>query len=285
MKLYYAKDPIGNFGDDFNLLFWENVWPEYVRSIKADWLVGIGSILTGALNQLPGSKLVMGSGYWPTEMGKPDLTPCYIGFVRGPLSCRELGLEDKFAITDPAVLVSTFISRPAKLNERIGFMPHHSTHNIFDCAKIAKMAGLLYIDPTAPVQNTLNALIKSPKVLVEAMHGAIVADAMGVPWQRISIFNVKGSCKKAVDFKWQDWGQSLGIETESSMECLLPWPGRNVLRQVIKRPYLDWSIRRVVRHIRTVMQDGEYRLSNRELLSLKIEQLHERIDSIKTDYS
>jgi len=283
LKLYYYKDSIGNFGDDLNLFFWENIWPEYAQSTKADWLVGIGSILTGKIDQLPGTKLIMGSGYWPTKEGKPDLTTCRIGFVRGPLSCRELGLEDKFAITDPAVLIATLVSRPAKLAEQIALMPHHITHNTFDCAKIAAMAGLRYINPTGPVQDVLNALIESPKVLVEAMHGAIVADAMGVPWQRISIFNTKRTSKEAVDFKWRDWGASLGVETDPSVECLLPWPSHNVLKRIIKWPYMKWSFQRVANSMRTAMQTGAYRLSDRELSSSKVKQLLERIDAIKSE--
>lgn len=283
MKLYYYKDTIGNFGDDLNPFFWEKIWPKYTQSTKADWLVGIGSILTGKINQLPGTKLIMGSGYWHTEAGKPDLTACRIGFVRGPLTCRELGLEAKLAITDPAVLIATLISRPAKLSNQIGFMPHHSTHNMFDCAKIAKMADLRYIDPTGSVQDVLNALTESPKVLVEAMHGAIVADAMGVPWQRISIFNAKDTPKESVDFKWQDWGASLGVETSPSVECLLPWPGRTVLRRMIKRPYIEWFLHRVAGSIRAATQTGAYKLSDRELLSSKIMQLLECINAIKSE--
>lgn len=283
MKLYYYKDSVGNFGDDLNPFFWDKIWPEYAQSTKADWLVGIGSILTGKLNELAGTKLIMGSGYWPIQAGKPDLTSCRIVSVRGPLSCQALGLDEKLAITDPAILIATLISRPTKLANEIGFMPHHITHNMFDCAKIAKIAGVRYIDPTGPMHTVLNALIESPKVLVEAMHGAIVADAMGVPWQRVSIFNAKDSSKESVNFKWKDWGDSLSVETAPSFECLLPWPGRTVLRRIVKRPYVEWFLRKVANSIQNVKQTEAYRLSDRKLLSSKIKQLIECVEIIKSE--
>ncbi len=125
----------------------------------------------------------MGSGYWPIGDGKPDLATCRIGFVRGPLTARELRLNEELAIIDPAVLVSEIVSCSSQHDEQVGFMPHHLTYNTFNCDKIANLAGVRLIDPTAPVLNVLNAIMQSPMILAEAMHGAIVADAMGIPWQ------------------------------------------------------------------------------------------------------
>lgn len=283
MKLYYYKDSIGNFGDDLNAVIWDKIWPNYSQYSKADWLVGIGSIFTGKLNQLSGIKLIMGSGYWPTVDGKPDLENCSIGFVRGPLSCRELGINNKFAITDTAVLIINQISNKVKSDDRIGFMPHCATHNVFDCAKIAEMAGFRYIDPTGPVQTVLDAIMGSKKIIVEAMHGAIVADAMGIPWQRISIFNRKLTPGSVVDFKWQDWGSTLELDTTPTIESLLPWPGHSPLRRLIKKPYIEWSLRGVAKALRTVSQKGKYKISNRKLFLSKIDQLNERIEIIKSE--
>ena len=103
---FYDSPSLGNFGDDLNYRFWDLVWPDYDRFTGADWLVGIGSIFTGKLNELPGKKLIMGSGYWPTKYGKPDMSQCIIGFVRGPLTCTELGLDATDAISDSAILTA-----------------------------------------------------------------------------------------------------------------------------------------------------------------------------------
>ena len=282
MKLYYYKDDFGNFGDDLNVFFWEKIWPEYSEYTDADWLVGIGSIFTGKIDRLPGTKLIMGSGYWPIGDGKPDLASCRIGFVRGPLTCRELGLDENLAITDTAALVSTIVSRPAKIDERVGFMPHQVTSVNYDCSKIAEMANVRYIDPTGTVDTVMNEILQSPKVLVEAMHGAIVADAMGIPWQRISLFNRKIICGETVDHKWQDWGASLDLDTTPVFEKLLPFRGRNSFRRMIKSPYIAWNLRKAADEIRTVLRRGTYRLSNRALLDLRVNQLQERIETIRS---
>ncbi len=281
MKLDYYKDPVGNFGDDLNAFIWDNVWPDYQQYTKADWLVGIGSIFTGRLDQLPGTKLIMGSGYWPTEDGKPDLEKCRIGFVRGPHTCRALGIDEKYALADTAVLIANEITRPSKLDERVGFIPHHTTCAVFDCNRIAEMAGLRFVDPTRPPMEVLDDILEAPMVLAEAMHGAIVADAVGVPWQRVSLFDRRLGRRERVDFKWQDWGASLDLDTTPIIEHILPWPGRNTLRRIIKKPYLEWNLRQVAAKLSNMAKNGKYKLSKRDLLRAKIEQIQERVGSFK----
>jgi succinoglycan biosynthesis protein ExoV len=116
------------------------------------------------------------------------------------------------------------------------------------------------------------------------MHGAIVADALGIPWQRVSIFNRKITQGKIVDFKWEDWGASLGVDTTPAFEKLLPYPGRTPLRRVIKAPYCMWAIKDAANEIRRVIKRGVYKISNRAILNSKVNQMKDRIENIKTGY-
>jgi succinoglycan biosynthesis protein ExoV len=243
----------------------------------ADWLIGIGSILDGRLNHLEGTKLVMGTGYRPTRLGMPDLTSCRIGFVRGPLSARALGLPDATAIADPAVLFGFDYSRSDAIEDRPAFMPHVGTHERFDCSRLAETAGVTLIDPSAPVDDVLRAISRAPRIVVEAMHGAILADAMGVPWTRLSLFNRTLEGRAAVDFKWQDWGASLNLDVEPAAEAPLPWPGRTAVRRLVKRAFVERSLRRAARGLRSVASGNGFRLSNRGLLRSRAAQLREAI--------
>jgi succinoglycan biosynthesis protein ExoV len=66
--------------------------------------------------------------------------------------------------------------------------------------------GFAYIDPRWSTEQVLAALSETEILLTEAMHGAIVADALRVSWIPIR------TTSKILAFKWQDWCQSVGLE-------------------------------------------------------------------------
>ena len=103
MQLFYWPSPHGNFGDDLNTWFWDDVlpgWREWDDSVS---LIGIGSLMTSNL-QLPGGRKVVvgaGAGYGqPPELG-PDWD---VRFVRGPRTAAALDLPASAGITDTAAL-------------------------------------------------------------------------------------------------------------------------------------------------------------------------------------
>lgn len=281
MELFYYKDEKGNFGDDLNPYLWEQVWPGFKKYQHADWLIGVGSILTGKINELPGKKLIMGSGYWPIGAGKPNLSRCQLGFVRGPLTCRALGLGASKAIIDPAVLMSKLVNKTASKKGGVAFIPHHITHNFFNCHKIANQLGVRYIDPTWDYMRVVENILESDRIVTEAMHGAIIADSFGIPWQRVSIFNRRYASADAVDFKWEDWGRSLNIQSTPTFEWLLPWPGRTSVRRIIKMPYIEYCLSKLGRKLASAIKYGEYRLSDRKFLMNKINRLEKSIEKFK----
>ena len=81
--------------------------------------------------------------------------------------------------------------------------------------KVCQNAGIAYIDPRWPVEQVLEAIGASGTLLCEAMHGAIVADTLRVPWIPVS------SGARVLAFKWQDWCDSVGIAYQPQTTCSL----------------------------------------------------------------
>jgi succinoglycan biosynthesis protein ExoV len=67
------------------------------------------------------------------------------------------------------------------------------------------LAEIRYIDPRWPVETVLAEIAASSILVTEAMHGAIVADSLRIPWVPISPNGRHHA-------KWYDWADSLGIE-------------------------------------------------------------------------
>jgi|LakMenEpi03Aug12_release.lakeMendotaPanAssembly.Ray.scaffolds.fasta_scaffold246529_3 succinoglycan biosynthesis protein ExoV len=205
MELYYYKDQNGNFGDDLN----EWLWPKIFRSEFGDLFdnktlfLGIGSILD---EHVPKSqkKVVLGSGYAYSLPPTIDGTWRFFS-VRGPLTAQKLGLDTKLAITDAAILCTPFLDFAEHASPKVSFMPHHR-HAHLPWGEVCDLLGIQYIDPCEGVEACLMKISGSEKLITEAMHGAILADCMRIPWTPVK---TSGGIN---DFKWMDWTLSLEIE-------------------------------------------------------------------------
>ncbi len=207
MKMYYFRHPMTpNFGDELNLWLWPQLLEHVFDNDETSLFIGIGSVLS---NDYPANvrKYVMGAGYgayWPP----PVLDETWdISFVRGPQTARALGLEPKKAITDSAILIRAVRdcrARPKRF--KASFIPHwHSLYTGY-WELVCQWAGVNLIDPRNPVEQVLDEITASEVVIAEAMHGAIVADALRVPW--IPVLPLAPEHR----FKWTDWTQSLGVD-------------------------------------------------------------------------
>ena len=61
------------------------------------------------------------------------------------------------------------------------------------------------LDPLADSEETVQRIRKAKLVIADAMHAAIVADALRVPWIPVAISPQSNS------FKWLDWALSLNL--------------------------------------------------------------------------
>lgn len=207
MKLVYFEGQAPNFGDELNRYLWEKLLPPgFFDGDGAELFVGIGSIL-GDIYPRAVKKIVAGSGYGGYQR-KPDLHDGSwdVLFVRGPRTARLLSLPPEKAVADGALLLR-FIDLPAASSpSEIAFMPHYESVMRGNWGAACRLAGLRLIDPRWPVEEVIAAIRAAPVLITEAMHGAIVADLLRVPWVAALPTNPLHHAK------WHDWAEALDIE-------------------------------------------------------------------------
>jgi succinoglycan biosynthesis protein ExoV len=211
MEVFYYRDPTGklNFGDDLNEIVWRELLPKHVFEVKDVLLMGIGSIFNAnfaPLSRTQGKRVFVlgsGAGYYGLPPGWENWE---ILAVRGPLTA-ELISKPGVAATDSAALLSLLpqvVSLAPERNSTL-FIPHHSSAAFGQWAKVAAAAGMTYLDPRWPVPVVMEHFSRARLVVTEAMHGAIVADTLRIPWIPITI------APDTLPFKWRDWTLSLDL--------------------------------------------------------------------------
>jgi succinoglycan biosynthesis protein ExoV len=212
MELLYYRDLIGNFGDDLNESVWKKLLPAHVFEAVDTVLMGIGSIFnerSAPLSLTRGKRVFVigsGAGYGALPSGWDSWN---ILGVRGPLTAELIG-KPELAMTDSAALLSSLpsIAKVSTRADSILLIPHfHSiTRGRWD--RVARAAGMTFVDPRWPVATVMEHFSHAKLVVTEAMHGAIVADTLRIPWLPIVI------APSTLPFKWKDWTLSLGLSYE-----------------------------------------------------------------------
>ena len=175
-------------------------------------LVGIGSILTGAgLDHLVSAgKRVVVLGTGTSYGGAPgQLDNWHVLAVRGPLTASVIGRPEASA-TDGAYLVADapgIVGAPQPRTETL-FIPHHRTLRDRPWAQAAAEAGLTFVSPEWSVERVFDHFARAQLVVTEAMHGAIIADALRIPWVPVQI------SPDLDEFKWRDWLGSVELPFE-----------------------------------------------------------------------
>jgi len=222
VQLHYCAH-LGNFGDRINPWLWSRLIPDLLHTDDQTLLLGVGTILSDRIPTRQ-HKVVFGSGL---GYGAPPQIDDSWSFycVRGPLTAQKLGLAERFAVTDPAALVRTLHYaeglREGHADGRPAFMPHHLSARSYNWREIARQADMDYIDPCDSVPSVLNRIFHARLLVTESLHGAIVADALRVPWTAVRAYP-----HHVLNFKWQDWCASLGMNYEP-MDLPALWDARH----------------------------------------------------------
>ncbi len=207
MKLHYFRHDIApNFGDELNIWLWPQLLTDFFDEDEAALFIGIGSVLNDDFPRTV-RKYVMGAGYGAYRPPAIVDETWDVSFVRGPQTARALGLDPAKAITDGAILIRAvydYGSKPKRF--KASFVPHWHSFYTGSWERVCRWAGIQLIDPRNPVDQVLDEIAASEVVIAEAMHGAIAADALRVPW--IPALPIAPEHR----FKWSDWTQSVGLD-------------------------------------------------------------------------
>ena len=214
MKLTYFRGDTPNFGDEINTIIWRHLLPPGFLDDRDDELfLGAGSILWGHLPRAP-RKIVAGSGFGgyspPPDMHDGSWTTIW---VRGPITARHLKLDPSLAIADAAILLRETPLPAPVATAGVAFMPHFESLARGNWRKACTRAGITFLDPTADPLETIAKIRGSRLVISEAMHGAIIADALRTPWVAVRPIHTDHR------FKWTDWAESLDVTLRPARMC------------------------------------------------------------------
>lgn len=270
MKLYYFKSKTGrlNFGDDLNPWMWEKLG--FTFDDNGALFIGIGTLLNDSLPST--RKVVFGSGVGYGNAPAIVNDDWKIYCVRGPLSAKKLGVDGDLAVTDPAILLRNLISVEAEKKYDISYIPHIANENE-GWKKLCNEIGVHYITPNSKVEIVLEEIKASKKIITEAMHGAIVADALRVPWLSVV------STSEILSFKWEDWCASMNL-----LYCprkLIPIYGLPQSLMAIVRFKLKGLL---VKHkLRFLIKSNLFQLSDEKIFNARLKTLNELLKQLKKD--
>jgi succinoglycan biosynthesis protein ExoV len=187
---------------------WPQLLPDFFDENPDELFIGIGSII-GAPYAASAKKIVAGAGYAQSYHSQvPDVhgADWDIFFVRGPRTARLLGIPESLGIGDAATLLRALDHKFRREPRYIGFMPHWESLPWGNWEGACKLAGIRLIDPRAPVEQVIAEILGCEILIAEAMHGAIVADTLRVPW--LPVLPIDGAHRT----KWLDWADTLGLK-------------------------------------------------------------------------
>ena len=199
---YWSQHP--NFGDALNPWLWSRLLPDALNADHDTVFVGIGSLLDDRVPQ--GKRVVVfgaGAGYGPSSHATARNWAVYC--VRGPLTAARLGLDPRLAAADSGVLVGEVLRKADNPDVNVGFMPAWQGAETGVWEEICELAGIHYIDPRLDPDQVLGLVARCRVLLSQALHGAVVADAVRIPW-------IPMQTRTSLEhFKWSDMTSSLGL--------------------------------------------------------------------------
>ncbi len=294
MKLHCYQHE--NFGDaPLNRWLWPQLLPGVLDDDSTRLLVGIGSLLNDGLPRAPVKAIVgTGMGY---GAGLPVVDESWrVYFVRGPRTAQALGLDPALGVCDAGLLVNSVPLPPPAPAREAAYMPHWYSAENGDWRAVCELAGIHYIDPLGGVETVLSEIRAAKLLITEALHGAIVADALRVPWAPVRAY------KHILEVKWLDWCEALGLDY--APHPLRPLYGEGAIRKRLGRTPrwarlerwaagpAAWAGRRLeaawaeqnARALRRLRREARPCLSSEAALRLATERMLSAVDRLRGDY-
>lgn len=288
MKIDYYKGAHANFGDELNPWLWPKIIPHFFDNDDSTVFLGIGSIIGEKSYPAEARKILFGAGFVPEyHLHRPDVRgPDWrVYFVRGPRSARMLGLPPELGIGDSATLLRLLVKPQIYPAGVVSFMPHWESMVRGQWGEVCRLTGINLIDPRAPVETIITALQGSRVVIAEAMHGAIVADALRIPWVPVVPLNYVHRTK------WYDWADSLGIRLRpynlwpsSLLEARLSFLRTPIsalpVRGMLERKLLHAAARRLAR-----LATAPAMLSTDNAIDRVTNRMVEKVEQLRKDFA
>lgn len=299
MDVVYFKSKKGNFGDDLNEWLWPQIFPNIL--LREDYIfLGIGTILDEKniknFNLKEKKKIIFGTGLrYPNSFNIPKHDKTWdIRFVRGPLSSSFL--NNCTYITDAAYSLRylNYFKELKNTQKKyaISVMPYFTSTQFYDWEKICLKLGYHYISPHSEhgVDFTLKEIAASNILLTEAMHGAIVADIMRVPWSRFILSTYYNENPFVSEFKWSDWLLSIGLNNVEKNFIELYRRNRisdyirnftyNIISvQFFKKSKCEYELLHKLSNIKTTYNSDDSVIYNID------SSIGEKIETLKNDYN
>ncbi|GGC72762.1 polysaccharide pyruvyl transferase family protein [Marinobacter halophilus] len=284
----YSKNRgIRNFGDDINPCLLGKIFHKSIIESDEICLIGIGTILNDReLTRVDHykKKIVFSSGvgYGSLNLSRFDSSWDF-ACVRGPRSATALNLEPEKAIADGAILLSDFQSNSAGGPEKkyaTTFIPHVESDlaSGFGLKKLCDELGIHYLSPSVGSRAFMLDVERSEKVLTEAMHGAIVADALRVPWVPMK-FHVHER------FKWEDWCESMNLPYSLAELGPAFWDTKQGSFSRIKQGWQFLKARKCKKNLRRILFSCAPMLSESAIFEDRKKALLTRVQNINDRYA
>lgn len=301
MELVYHKGR--NFGDALNPLIFHALFPGFFDQDPRTLFIGIGSII-GLKKAGPTTerRIYFSSGFAAGDAATYGTAPTFgptddVVCVRGPLTAQALGLPPEKAIADGAILLRHVLDvHPLPTTLPVAYMPHVGSYAFFsEWEALLREVGVAVIDPRGEPKAVLDQVRATGVLLAEAMHGAIVADTVGVPWVPVAMYDTINA------FKWQDFTASM--ELSYAPNRIAPLFGRAFLRKMFQAKLgrfglgalsgaaawvygVDHPRRRenVLRAFEALKQAPTF-LSERRVLDARLNALLERAEYVRRTYA
>lgn len=231
MQLISYISKSGNVGDDLNDWLWPKVFGEKFLTARQDTaFFGIGSILikdshfVERAHQFP-KKIIFGTGLRSINEYIELDESWELYFLRGPFGSLKLTNDSSHFISDGAYFImllpeyQSYLKEPKKYP--ISFVPYFQSIEKINWKKICDKMGWHLILPTLDVDTFIKEIAASEQVVSEAMHGAIFADILRVPWKRFRFYAHHYEGEQVSEFKWNDWLFSIEHFKNEFMEARL----------------------------------------------------------------
>ncbi|MDX1552511.1 MAG: polysaccharide pyruvyl transferase family protein [Marinobacter sp.] len=283
---FMERTGVRNFGDDINPALMSRFINKDILLSDEIALFGIGTILNDKNIKNSGHyarKVIFSSGVGYGQLDTKLDESWEVACVRGPGSARALGVGLDKAIADGAILLSEIYSKPAIKRSRAVFIPHVNSHLSTGrlLAATADKLDMDYLTPSCDADEFIHTVASAPFIVTEAMHGAILADTMRVPWIPVSLHEFH-------EFKWRDWMESMELK-DGAVHSLSPrcWDSREGHQpaSIIQRLYKRGKGQVLKRNIRRVIATQEPLLSQPQVIESKKQALLDVVRVINRTYS